>query len=43
MLKEHKKYENQKCKCGHYRSTHSEIIGLCYHPDCDCIKFELLE
>ena len=43
MQKEQKEFENQKCKCGHYRSTHAGIAKVCYNPDCDCIKFELQE
>ncbi len=41
MSKEQQDFENQKCVCGHYRSTHNGIEGLCYHPKCDCTQFEL--
>lgn len=41
MSKEQKEFENQKCVCGHRRFTHAGIDGVCYHPDCECMKFEL--
>lgn len=43
MSEEQKEIENQKCRCGHYRSTHNGIEGMCYHPSCDCNKFKLQE
>ena len=41
MTKEQKEFENQKCECGHYRSTHNGIYKFCYHPDCKCIEFKI--
>lgn len=40
MSKEQRKYENQICKCGHRRFTHSGTTEVCYHPECECMKFE---
>lgn len=34
-----KQLENEKCKCDHYRFTHSVIDGTCFHQDCKCTKF----
>jgi len=34
-------YDNQKCKCKHEMIYHDGISGVCYYPNCDCVKFRL--
>ncbi len=40
-MSEEQVFGMEKCECGHHRFTHNRLCNVCFHPKCDCTKFEL--